>query len=220
MRVEPVGAVDPHRVRANREEIRGRNASAAPVGTDPETIEIVAATKYVPSSLMGDLHEGGIRIAGENRLGDLTQKQEQWGDLFEWDFIGDLQSRKAPSLVGRVRLIHSIATESALKKLEAAGAGSQGVLVQVNLSGEESKGGITPDQLPLFIESPGCSVIGLMTMPPFTQDPEESGQWFSQLRELASQHGLEKLSMGTSQDYEVAVSEGANLVRIGASLCR
>jgi len=218
--VELVETVDPQRVKANLEEIRERIAAAVPAGTNPDTIEIVAATKYVPSALMGDLHEGGVRIAGENRLGDLTEKQDQWGDLFKWDFIGDLQSRKAPSLVGHVRLIHSIATESALKKLESAGAGDQEVLVQLNLSGEESKGGISPDQLPRFIESAGCSVVGLMTMPPFTNDPEESRQWFAQLRQLAAQYGLPKLSMGTSQDYEVAVSEGANLVRIGASLCR
>ena len=218
--VEQVSEIDPERVRANLSEIMERIAAADPSGQDGAGIEVVAATKYVPVELMGTLAEGGVTVAGENRIQDLTAKQDMWGDLFTWDFIGDLQSRKAPSLVGKVRLIQSLATESALLKLERAEAGQQKVLVQVNLAQEESKSGIAVEDLSRYLDSDGCDVVGLMTMPPFTTDPEESRPWFAKLRDLADINGLEVVSMGTSQDYEVAVSEGATHVRIGASLCR
>ena len=218
--VEQVTEVDPDRVRANLAEIRERIAAAAPSGGSANAVEIVAATKYVPAELLGELLDGGVRLVGENRVQDLFAKQELWGDRFTWDFIGDLQSRKAPSLVGRVRLIHSLATESALTKLERSDGPTQDVLVQINLAGEESKGGIAARELPRFIESEAVNVRGLMTMPPLANDPEQSRPWFAKLRDLGELHGLEYLSMGTSQDYETAVSEGATHVRIGASLCR
>ncbi|MEI7559452.1 MAG: YggS family pyridoxal phosphate enzyme [Actinomycetes bacterium] len=218
--VEQVKEIDPERVRANLSEIRERISAADPSGQGGAGIEVVAATKYVPVELMGTLAEGGVTVAGENRIQDLTAKQERWGDLFTWDFIGDLQSRKAPSLVGKVRLIQSLATESALLKLERAEAVQQKVLVQVNLAQEESKSGIAVEDLARYLDSEGCDVVGLMTMPPFTADAEESRPWFAKLRDLADKNGLEIVSMGTSQDYEVAVSEGATHVRIGASLCR
>jgi len=218
--VEQVKEIDPERVRANLSEIKERIAAADPSGQGGAAVEVVAATKYVPVELMGTLAEGGVTVAGENRIQDLTAKQDMWGDLFTWDFIGDLQSRKAPSLVGKVRLIQSLATESALLKLERAEAGQQKVLVQVNLAQEESKSGIAVEDLSRYLDSDGCDVVGLMTMPPFTTDPEESRPWFAKLRDLADINGLKVVSMGTSQDYEVAVSEGATHVRIGASLCR
>jgi len=218
--VEQVSEIDPERVRANLSEIKERIAAADPSGHGGAGIEIVAATKYVPVELMGTLAEGGVTVAGENRIQDLTAKQDMWGDMFTWDFIGELQSRKAPSLVGKVRLIQSLATESALLKLERAEAVQQKVLVQVNLAQEESKSGIAVEDLARYLDSEGCDVVGLMTMPPFTADAEESRPWFAKLRDLADKNGLEIVSMGTSQDYEVAVSEGATHVRIGASLCR
>jgi hypothetical protein len=216
--VELVKNVDPERVRSNLAEIRSRIAAAAPAGVAGDSVEVVAATKYVPNELMPFLAEGGVTVAGENRFQDLLSKQESHGDLFTWDFIGDLQSRKAPALVGKVRLIHSLGSLSALEKLERAEGGDQEVLVQVNIAEEVSKSGVSPDELSRFLDSDGCKVVGLMTMPPYTETPEESRRWFAALRELGDTHGLERFSMGTSQDYEIAVSEGATMVRVGSLL--
>ena len=216
--VELVKAVDPEKVRANLVEVRQRIAQAVPPGVSPDDVEVVAATKYVPSELMPALAEGGIKIAGENRFQDLIDKQDSHGDLFTWDFIGDLQSRKAPALVGKVRVIHSLGSLSALEKLERAEAGGQQVLVQVNIAEEESKSGISPSEVSRFVESAGCDVVGLMTMPPLAANPEKNRRWFAALRELGADHGLERFSMGTSQDYEIAVSEGATMVRVGSIL--
>ena len=216
--VELVKTVDPERVRANLVEIRDRIADSLPSGSSSDAVEVVAATKYVPSELMPFLAEGGVTVAGENRFQDLMAKQEEHGDLFTWDFIGDLQSRKAPALVGKVRLIHSLGSVSALEKLERGGAQGQRVLVQVNIAREDSKSGVSPDDLPRFVGSDGCDVVGLMTMPPFTETPEESRRWFAELRELGDRYGLERYSMGTSQDFEIAVAEGATMVRVGSLL--
>ena len=216
--VELVKDVDPEKVRANLEEIRQRISAATPPGADAAAVEVVAATKYVPSHLLPALAEGGITVAGENRFQDLADKQEAHGDLFTWDFIGDLQSRKAPALVGKVRLIHSLGSVSALEKLERAEAAGQKVLVQVNIAEEQSKSGIIPSDLPRFVESAGCDVVGLMTMPPLATNPEDSRRWFAALRELGESYELHQFSMGTSQDYEIAVSEGATMVRVGSSL--
>ena len=216
--VELVKTVDPERVRTNLEAIRLRIANALPVGADVAGVEIVAATKYVPLELMGALAAGGVTVAGENRFQDLMAKQEAYGDELTWDFIGDLQSRKAPALVGKVRLIHSLGSVSALEKLERAEAGDQEVLIQVNIAGEESKSGISPSELGRFVQSEGCKVVGLMTMPPIASDPEENRRWFAALRELGESHDLKRFSMGTSQDFEIAVSEGATMIRVGSVL--
>ena len=216
--VELVKQIDPDRVAENLASIRERIQAAAPSGSSSEAVEIVAATKYVPLELMGALAEGGVSVAGENRFQDLMEKIGHYGDTFTWDFIGDLQSRKAPALVGKVRLIHSLGSVSALEKLERAEASDQAVLVQVNIAEEESKSGIAPSDLPRFVESAGCNVVGLMTMPPFTENAEDSRRWFAALRQLGEDHGLSRFSMGTSQDFEVAVSEGATMVRVGSVL--
>ena len=219
--VEQLTEIDVDRVRENLAEIEERVAGAAvTAGRDRSQIEIVAATKYVSPGALGALAEAGVKCVGENRQQDLVAKQELWGDLFTWDFIGDLQSRKVPSLVGRVRLIHSVASESALAKFERDDARDQRILVQVNISGEESKGGIAPSDLGSFIERAACDVVGLMTMPPLASVPEDNRRYFAALRDLADLHGLSELSMGTSQDFEIAVEEGATMVRIGAVLCR
>jgi uncharacterized pyridoxal phosphate-containing UPF0001 family protein len=183
-----------------------------------EGVEILAATKYVPVEEMGTLAEAGIALVGENRQQDLAAKHERWGDSFEWDFIGNLQSRKVKQLLPVCRLIHSVATDSALAQLARHGGPDTEVLVEVNVAGEDGKGGIAPAELGPFIERCPVRVSGLMTMPPFSQDPEDSRPHFARLAELAAAHGLSRLSMGTSQDWEVAVQEGATIVRLGTTL--
>ena len=207
--VELITGLDPERIRANLERVRER------AGPD---VEVLAATKYVPLEEMGALAEGGITLVGENRLQDLEAKHERWGDRFEWDFIGNLQSRKVKSILPLVRLIHSIASDSALDQLGKHGGADTPILVEVNLAGEDSKGGVEPEALGEFIARSPVPVEGLMTMPPFTEDPETSRPYFARLAALAGEHGLERLSMGTSQDWEVAVEEGATVVRLGTSL--
>jgi uncharacterized pyridoxal phosphate-containing UPF0001 family protein len=183
-----------------------------------EGVEILAATKYVPIEEMGALAEAGVRLVGENRQQDLAAKHERWGDAFEWDFIGNLQSRKVKQLLPVCRLIHSVCTESALDQLARHGDPDTEVLVEVNVAGEEGKGGIEPVELGPFIARCPVRVGGLMTMPPFSTDAEHSRPFFARLAELAAEHGLERLSMGTSQDWPAAVQEGATIVRLGTAL--
>jgi PLP dependent protein len=194
-------------IRSNLERVRER------VG---EQVEILAATKYVADSDLEALAEAGIELVGENRAQDMLRKQEHHRDLFTWDFIGALQSRKLKEISPNVRLIHSVASESALRRLEQNPAPE--VLIQVNVAGEESKEGVDPGELAGYIERCPCPVTGLMTMPPFVERAEDNRRHFARLAELAAEHGLERLSMGTSQDYEVAVEEGATIVRLGSVL--
>lgn len=181
-------------------------------------VEILAATKYVPLEEMGALAEAGVRLAGENRQQELLAKQERWGDAFEWDFIGNLQSRKVKQLLPACRLIHSVATDSVLAQLGKHGSPETEILIEVNVAGEEGKGGVSPADLGAFIERAPVRVTGLMTMPPFSQDPEASRPHFARLKKLADEHGLSRLSMGTSQDWRVAVQEGATIIRLGTAL--
>jgi uncharacterized pyridoxal phosphate-containing UPF0001 family protein len=183
-----------------------------------EEVEILAATKYVPLEEMGVLAEAGVTLVGENRQQDMAAKRERWGDAFQWDFIGALQSRKVKQLLPICRLIHSVASDSALEQLGRHGGPDTEVLVEVNVAGEEGKAGIAPGELADFIERCPVRVSGLMTMPPFSQDPEASRPHFACLAELAAEHGLDRLSMGTSQDWKVAVDEGATIVRLGTVL--
>jgi uncharacterized pyridoxal phosphate-containing UPF0001 family protein len=181
-------------------------------------VEILAATKYVSLEEMGALAGAGVGLVGENRQQELVAKQARWGDAFEWDFIGNLQSRKVKQLLPLCRLIHSVATDSVLEQLGKHGSPDTEVLVEVNVAGEEGKGGVAPEDLEAFIERCPVRVSGLMTMPPFSQDPEASRPHFARLRKLAEKHKLERLSMGTSQDWEVAIQEGATIVRLGTTL--
>ena len=199
--------MDPERVGRNLERVREQ------IG--PE-VEILAAVKYVEADDLPALAEAGIELVGENRAQELLAKQEAHGDLFTWDFIGQLQSRKVKDVAPHVRLIHSLASESALSKLEQHPA--KEVLVQVNVAGEDEKAGIAPDALADFIARCPVPVTGLMTMPPFVARPEDNRRHFARLAELAAEHGLARLSMGTSQDYAVAVEEGATIVRLGSVL--
>ena len=167
------------------------------------------------------LADAGIRLVGENRAQDLQEKFAAHGELFEWDFIGQLQSRRVRLIVPHVRLIHSLASESALRELErhvALARPGLRVLLEVNVAGELGKAGIAPEEIGAFVARSPVPVAGLMTMPPPSPEPEDSRRWFAALRELAREHGLEQLSMGTSQDYVVAVEEGATIVRIGTNL--
>jgi PLP dependent protein len=194
--------MSPDAVRANYERIRSE------VG---DGVTVVAATKYVALEDMRVLVDAGIEVVGENRAQELERKHAEYGDAFRWHFIGHLQSNKT-KVVNRIcELVHSLDSDSAAGRLTVP------ALVEVNLAGEFSKSGIVPADLPRFLELYG-DVRGLMTMPPETSDPEASRPYFARLRELAEQHGLRELSMGTSQDYRVAAEEGATLVRVGSVL--
>jgi pyridoxal phosphate enzyme (YggS family) len=176
-----------------------------------EGVTVVVATKYVAAGELGVLADAGIEVVGENRAQDLAAKHARHGDAFRWHFIGHLQSRKAPLVSELCELCHSLGSESAAAKLSIP------ALVEVNLSGEGSKSGVAPEELPRFLEL-YPDVRGLMTMPPWTQDPEASRPFFRRLRELAETHGLRELSMGTSQDWRVAVEEGATYIRVGSTI--
>ena len=202
-----MAGLDPARVRANLERVRER------IG---DRVEICAAVKYVDAADLPALAEAGVTLVGENRAQELIPKQDAHGDLFEWDFIGALQSRKVKDVAPRVRLIHTVASDSALAQLEKHPA--RQLLVQVNVAGEDGKAGIAPENLADFVARCPFPVAGLMTMPPSTENPEESRPHFARLAELAAEHGLKRLSMGTSQDYGVAVEEGATIVRLGSVL--
>jgi uncharacterized pyridoxal phosphate-containing UPF0001 family protein len=201
------------RVRENLARVHDRIAAA---GREPGELEILAAVKYVPVDDLGALADGGIRLVGENRAQDLAEKQDRYGDAFTWDFIGALQSRKVKDVAPRVRLIHSVASESVLAQLEKHPA--REVLIQVNVAGEGSKEGIEPGALADFIARCPVPVGGLMTMPPAVERAEGNRRHFARLAELAAEHGLKRLSMGTTQDFEVAVQEGATIVRLGSVL--
>jgi pyridoxal phosphate enzyme (YggS family) len=176
-----------------------------------EGVTVVVATKYVTVDELGALADAGVEVVGENRAQDLQAKHARWGDAFRWHFIGHLQSRKAALVSELCELCHSLSSESAAAKLTIP------ALVEVNLSGEPTKSGVTPEELPAFLELYD-DVRGLMTMPPWTSRPEDSRPYFRRLRALAEAHGLRELSMGTSQDYRVAADEGATYVRVGSTL--
>jgi len=195
-------ALSPETVASNYQRIRGE--------LGPE-VTIVAATKYVDAADLTVLAQAGIEVVGENRAQDLEAKHALHGDAFRWHFIGHLQSRKAKTINELCELCHSLASESAARRLTIP------ALVEVNLSGEESKSGILERELEEFLGDYE-NIVGLMTMPPFTGDPEESRPYFRRLRELAERHGLRELSIGTSQDYRVAADEGATMVRLGSVL--
>jgi uncharacterized pyridoxal phosphate-containing UPF0001 family protein len=224
---ELISGLQVQRIRANlaalREEIavaRQRAPARGPRGERHE-VELLAAVKYVAREDLPLLAEAGVGLVGENRAQELADKHAAHGALFEWDFIGQLQSRRVRAIVPYARLIHSVASESALRELarhrEQARADLR-ILIEVNVAGEQGKAGVAPDRLGEFVARSPVPVAGLMTMAPLAAQGEENRRWFAALRELADEHGLEHLSMGTSQDYAVAVEEGATIVRIGTRL--
>jgi len=204
--------------------------ACAASGRDPASVEILVATKYVPSELMGALAEAGVVLVGENQAQSLVEKHERWGSTFEFDFIGHLQSRKAKQVVPIVRLIHSIDSESAVRRVDQAASSQVGVLLEINAGGEASKGGVAPRSANEFLEAveqfENVRFSGLMTMPPLSSDAESTRPYFELVRELAveldqrwsGRHSFNVLSMGTSQDFAVAVEEGATIVRLGSRL--
>jgi uncharacterized pyridoxal phosphate-containing UPF0001 family protein len=203
------------RVAANLERVRKEIRSA---GRDSDEVQILAATKYVAAEELPVLAAAGLTLAGENRAQDLAAKADANPGAFTWDFIGHLQSRKVGLVLPRVRYIHSVASDSALRQLARHGSPDTEVLVEVNVAGEAGKSGLPAADLGAFLERCPVRVVGLMTMPPLAPAPEESRPHFAALRELAERHGLAHLSMGTSQDYLVAVQEGATIVRLGTTL--
>lgn len=209
---ELITGLDADVIRRNMESIREH------IGPD---VEILAAIKYVATAELGVLAEAGVTLVGENRAQALQEKHAAHGASFRWDFIGHLQSRKVKDIVPLVQRIHSVGSNSALRQLGRHGDAETRVLLEVNVAREEGKSGIDPDELPGTLEAAagaGVAVRGLMTMPPLAGDPEVNRRWFAALAELAGAHGLQELSMGTSQDYRVAAEEGATVVRIGSSL--
>jgi pyridoxal phosphate enzyme (YggS family) len=199
-------SADAERIRANYERIRQK------VGGE---VTVVVATKYADLETMEHLVQAGVEVVGENRAQDLAAKHERFGDAFRWHFIGHLQSRKAKDVSALCELVHSLDSTSAAKRLTIP------ALVEVNLAGEATKSGVGPDELRRFLDEAqglGVEVRGLMTMPPLADDPEDSRPYFARLRELAEEHDLAELSMGTSQDFSIAVEEGATLVRVGSVL--
>lgn len=176
-------------------------------------VTVVAATKYVSADELGILAHAGVEVVGENRAQDLAAKHERYGDAFRWHFIGHLQSNKVKVVNGICELVHSLGSESAARRLTVP------TLLEVNLTGEESKSGVDPDEIGAWLQR-HPAIRGLMTMPPLTAEPEQSRPWFRRLAELAAEHGLADLSMGTSQDWRVAVEEGATLIRVGSTLLR
>ena len=184
----------------------------------PEHVEILAAVKYIPLEEVATLAEAGVTLVGENRAQDLQAKAAAYPGVFRWHFIGQLQSRKVKQVLPYVELIHSVASDSALRQLERHATPDTRILIEVNIAGEAGKAGIAPADLHAFIARCPVTVAGLMTMPPFAADPEQSRPHFAALRELAREHGLHQLSMGTSQDYRVAAEEGATIVRLGTAL--
>jgi PLP dependent protein len=212
--VELIRGLQAELVRANLERIEGEIAAIAP----DRAVQILAAVKYVEVGELGALSQAGVQLVGENRAQDLIEKARAYPGQFTWDFIGQLQSRKVKVLLPWVRYIHSVASDSALKQLARHGTAQTRVLVEVNVAGEQGKSGVAPAELPGFLERCPVTVVGLMTMPPLAPSAEESRPYFAALRELAERHRLPELSMGTSQDYLVAVQEGATIVRLGTTL--
>jgi PLP dependent protein len=229
--VELIAHPRAERVRANLAEIRaaiaragaaaGRWSAAEADARAATEVRVLAAVKYVALEDLPELARAGVRLVGENRAQELQAKVAAHGELFEWDFIGQLQSRRVRAIVPHARRIHSVASESALRELarhrEHARPDLE-LLIEVNLAGEPGKAGIPPQRLEELLQRAPFPVAGLMTMPPRTADPAASRRWFAALRELAAAHGLRELSMGTTQDYPVAVAEGATIVRIGTRL--
>ncbi|MGH2914085.1 MAG: YggS family pyridoxal phosphate enzyme [Solirubrobacteraceae bacterium] len=210
-----IGDLSAERVAVNLARVRGQIAA---VGRDPEQVEILAAIKYLPASQLSALADGGVTLVGENRAQDLLAKRAVVPGSFTWDFIGRLQSRKVKQLLPHVRYIHSVASQSALEQLGRHGGPQTEVLIEVNVAGDAGKEGISARELPEFLERCPATVVGLMTMPPRAARPQDSRPHFAALSRLADAHGLRHRSMGTSQDYLIAVREGATIVRLGTAL--
>lgn len=211
-----MAALSAELVRANLAAVRERiEAAARRAGRNAGEVEVLVAVKYVGADDIETLADGGVTLVGENRAQELLEKVTRAPGRLRWHFIGALQSRKIRLIVPHVELIHSVASDSVLRELARHAPADFEILVEVNVSGEDGKAGIAPAELDDFIARSPVAVVGLMTMPPLAADPQASRPYFAQLARLARERGLPTLSMGTSQDFEVAVEEGATIVRIG-----
>jgi PLP dependent protein len=216
-----VASLSVEQLRANLAEVDARIAAAAArAGRDAREVEVLAAVKYLEGPEIEKLADAGITLVGENRAQDLLEKVRYGAGRLRWHFIGVLQSRKVKQIVPHVELIHSVASDSALAALGRCAPPAFEILVEVNVSGEPGKAGIPPAELDVFIARSPVRVVGLMTMPPLSDDPQSSRPHFEALARLARERGLRHVSAGTSQDFEVAVECGATIVRIGTSLYR
>ncbi len=213
--VELISDLDAATVRHNLERAREQIAAA---GREPGEVQILAAVKYVPLEALGALADAGVELVGENRAQALVAKAAAYPGRFTWDFIGHLQSRKVRQVLPLVRYLHAVASDSVLEQLRRHGLPQTEIMVEVNVAGEPGKSGVAIAELDGFLERCPVKVVGLMTMPPLARTPEDSRPHFVTLRRLAERHNLPQLSMGTSQDYLVAVQEGATIVRLGTSL--
>ena len=222
---------DVEQVRERFAEVESRVAEAArAAGRDPDAVRVLVATKYVAAEHLGALRDAGIRLIGENRAQDLVAKHALYGDAFDYHFIGHLQSRKTRQILPIVSLIHSVGSMSVVQEIEARATKETAVLLEVNIAGEDSKSGIAPGQVDVFLEEAAAMhkvrFAGLMCMPPLFEDPEEARPFFARTRQLAERlsttwrgtYTFEQLSMGTSADYEIAAQEGATIVRVGSVL--
>jgi hypothetical protein len=208
-------------VRANLAAVRAEiDAAAARAGRAAGEVEIVAAVKYLPAPELTVLADAGITIVAENRAQALLEKVDVAAGRLRWHFIGALQSRKVRLVAPHVELIHSVASESALRELGRHARPGLEILIEVNVAGEPGKAGVTPRELDAFIARSPVPVVGLMTMPPQTDDAERSRPYFEELTRLTREHGLRHVSAGTSQDFVVAVEAGATFVRLGTRLYR
>jgi len=208
---ELIRGIEPDSVRERLREVREVAGGAA---------RVLVATKYVPDDELPALAEAGVDLVGENRLDDLERKHGRFAELFEWHFIGGLQSRKVRGILPLVSLVHSVASESSLEQINRRCDEATRILIQVNVAGEEAKEGVDPAELGAVIARSDARIAGLATMPPFAEDAEASRPHFARLAELAAEHDLRELSMGTSQDWRVALEEGATIVRLGSALLR
>jgi len=218
------------RDRIEQVEARIRRA-AERAGRRPEDVTLIAVTKLFPSSLIREAYTLGLRRFGENYVQELEAKLPDLGALTEARFhlIGHLQSNKAKRAAQLFDVIETVASTKLARRLEEVpaelrrrGAGRLEVLLEVKLSPEEAKSGVSVEELPALVEAvgacPSLELTGLMTMPPWSEDPEESRPYFRRLRELGERFRLPKLSMGMSHDLEVAIEEGATEVRVGTAL--
>ncbi len=212
-------------MRERIEEVERRiEAAARRAGRDRAGITLIAVTKTLPSSLIREAYEAGLRAFGENYIQEFERKRPELEGLTgaRFHFIGHLQSNKATRAVELFDAIETVDSAKLARRLNDAAGHELETMIEVKLSGEEAKSGARPEDLPALIEAirecPNLRLAGLMTMPPWSDDPEQSRPYFRRLRELAGRCGLPNLSMGMSHDLEVAIEEGATHVRVGTAL--
>lgn len=197
--------------------------AAARAGRDPAGITLVAVTKVFPAAVIREAWEAGLREFGENYVQEFEAKRPLLEDLkgARFHLIGHLQSNKARRAAELFHTIQTVDAPKLARRLNEAGRALD-IMIEVKLSSEAAKSGAAAGELPALIEAvrecPNLHLLGLMGMPPWSEDPEQSRPYFRRMRELAERHGLPHLSMGMSHDFEAAIEEGATFVRVGTAL--